>query len=267
MEKINGVTALIKFNGRVLSVDADGYLGMLAPGLALLETHILPDLDVYGFEVNGKKNVMLKKDWAPSMMPPNKGKVYQTKVQVVRDMKGFCCTKYPDNHMRLLELIKGGKFRVWEIALVSQHGHFFLTTQRVYEASCYRNGQQIVCPYFEGEPHKWPQLVQLLRQLLIERMVELKPISEHLPDPKPSADGLFLGTGRVLWWNFAQGLGAIITPEGVARVHWSNVVPRGRLAFLTRGEIVRYRSLRTLVPTRFHQPTLDKEAIGVESII
>jgi cold shock CspA family protein len=263
VRKIEGVVIRVSLDGHILPIESDGYLGKLTSGKALIEVYIQPGYDLYGLEVDGKGNVILKKDWGPLQKPPLEGKYYKKTVSIMKDVKGRYCTKYPNNNMRLLELRKNGELRIWQIALISQGGLFFLTVQQQYKMRCYREGGKVVCP---PQPREWPQLVELLNRLLVDKITELSPITEYQPEPIPKANGLIPGIGRVLWWNFAMGLGAIDTREGQASVHWSKVAPRGRLAYLIPGELVKYRSLRPRTPKLPHKTSFRKEAIGVEPI-
>jgi cold shock CspA family protein len=271
-ERIDGITISLRQNEERKPVDADGYVGILTTGTALIEVHIEPNVRICGLNIDGRKNVVLKKNLAPLTKPPSEGKFYQTKTQVVMDIEGIRCTKYPDNYMGLLELTEEGQLKFWEIALVSQLGYFFLTVQQIYRTDCYHDGERIVCPFFEGKPHKWPQLVQLSVQLLTEMQNKLKPISEYRSEPEPAVYDLDPNKGRVLWWNRAQGLGAIVTSEGEARVHWKGIKQtrlRSRLAFLTAGEIVQYQSLRPtpIPPFKERRTSFKWEAVDVEPLI
>jgi cold shock CspA family protein len=49
--------------------------------------------------------------------------------------------------------------------------------------------------------------------------------------------------GLVTNWYAARGLGVIMTKQGEARVHWSDIPPRPRLRFLTPGEVVGFAKL------------------------
>ncbi len=50
--------------------------------------------------------------------------------------------------------------------------------------------------------------------------------------------------GRVLWWSAITGMGRILTNQGVVGVHWTNVAPIGRRAYLVYNELVSFEDLR-----------------------
>jgi hypothetical protein len=266
VDAIEGVVITFDLGDHTLPVESNGYLGKLSSGKGIINARIQRGKDSYGFNVDGKKNVILKKDWAPLQKPPFEGKYYRTIIEIKKDLKGVYCTKYPNNNMRLLDLGKNGELSIWSIALISQGGHFFLSAQQQYKTCCFREGEKVVCPFFDRPPHEWPQVVELLNQLLSDKVVELSQVTEYRPEPEPTANGLIQGVGRVIWWNYAQGMGAIVTPEGQARVHWSHVSPRDRLAFLIPGELVRYQSLRKPPQRLPSRSSFQNEAIGVEAI-
>lgn len=258
MKRIDGVSVEVSLDGRTLVVEDDGYVGKLTPDRVLIKAYVIPD-NIYAFTVDGRKNVLLKKD--RRSLTSEKSKYYRARVQIKNSEEGVYYAEYPSNHFRLLELEPNGTVKIWEIALISQDGEFFLTVQKTYEVRCYRNGQRIVCPQFD----KWPQMVELLGRLLKDSLQELALVREYQPESEFTSDGLASKTARVLWFNLAQGLGALLTPEGVARVHWSEIAKRPRLAFLTPRELVSYKSLRTPIQ-KSRSTTFQKEAIGVKPI-
>ncbi len=264
MDRINGVSITVSMDGNVLEVQDDGYLGKLVPGQALIEVYVLPGCNIYGFTVDGKKNVVPKKDWALLARPPKEGKHYKARVQIKTSLEGVYHTEYSDNNLRLLELNSDGNVRIWEIALISQGGDFFVTIQQTYTVCCYSDGQKVVCPRFD---EKWPSIVKLLGKLLGDKVKGLAPVKEYQPEPEPTVDDLAPNTARVLWFNLARGgIGAITTPEGEARVYWKQVTKRNRLAFLVPGEVVRYESLGTPFQTRARPTAFKKQAVGVKPL-
>lgn len=244
-------------------LEKDGFIGFLNVGeQMIIEAFILlPEfLNIFAFEVDGKKNVILKKDWGPLSNPPLKERRYQTKIQIKKSLEGTPHTEYPSNNLRIIRLDDNGQTWIWEIALVSQNGSFFLTVQKTYEFQCCRQGKILIAPMFDS---RWPQLVSFLRQLPIIDVNELPDFSEYTPPAAQKKKNLEPKTGRVLWFNFAQGIGAIETPEGNARVHWSQIEPRPRLAFLETGELVSYKKLIEPVQTKTRNTSFPRDALGV----
>ncbi|MEK7555643.1 MAG: hypothetical protein AAB516_02400 [Patescibacteria group bacterium] len=196
------------------------------------------------------------------------GKLFSRKISLETNGNGICHTKYPNNNLRLLKLDSDGQLEIWEIALISQDGEFFVTTQKTYAAKFYwdTEGGKVVCPRFEK---KWPQVVEMAKGLLSKNVIlnSVKKYESDLAEERKERANLNVPkepkTGRVLWWNCAQGFGLIRISNGeVARIHWSEVVRCALLSYLKEGEEVRYDGLR--VPRG--NTSFKKEAIGVMPI-
>lgn len=249
------------------------YIGALAVGKAVIDVNVFTSAAnrIFGLAIDHKHGtVSLKRDLAKNPthgFPVAAGvKFFQTKVPVV-DSKDFIpTTKYPQNYMTLVELDadKPGLVRIWEIALVSQKGLFWVTTQCTYEVQCYMSregdGFKFCCPFFETVK-PYPHLVALLETL---PMVKLPPVSEYVPPADPPKS--YPDQGRVLWWNCAMGLGMIMTTEGVARVHWSNLKDAIGLAYLEKDDLVNYEELGTPFQTYERETSLKLEAFGARKI-
>ena len=230
--------------------------------VAQLDIYVESGRAIHAFGVDGKKNVIPRRDLARDEEPAREGKHYRANVQIKTSLENVLHTEYPDNNIRLLEVLSEGRFRIWEVALVSQGGDFFVTVQKTYEAYCYRDGEKFACPQFA----KWPQLVAFLEKLFEGKVDELPLVASYQPEPKTSTEGLAPSTGKVLWFNFAQGVGAIITSKGTARVHWTQVAKRGRRAYLLPGESVRYSSLKAPQNTKLRSSSFAKEAVRVKAL-
>ena len=250
----------VLYNDIHVPVASDGYVGNFGPGVATLSVQILEQEKdrFHGITVDSKKNVVLKKDLAP--VQGKEGKLYSAKCQIKLSMQGIPSTEYPENNLRLIELKGGGKFSIWEIALISQGGKFFLTVQETYRAECFLDEEgKIVCPHLD----RWPQLLGVLEGLINRE--KLKPVSCYQPPPELDATNLGPNEGRVLWWNDAQGLGAIITPQGSARVHWSSISPRPRRSFLIPGETITFFGLYAPRETKGRPTSFRWEARGIRT--
>ncbi|MDP4006986.1 MAG: hypothetical protein Q8P55_00105 [bacterium] len=131
---------------------------------------------------------------------------------------------YPENHIRLLSLTSE-QITMWETAVVSQQGNFFLTFQETVNIAL-KEGIGGILYGVGPQLQKWPQMKSFLGSLLGRRLL-------MLPEENPQE----VRPWRVIWYNLAQGLGAIQTPKGAARVHWSQVAPRKHgFRYLQRGE-------------------------------
>lgn len=246
---------------QICEIHNDGYIGNLVADQALIQIKIAPQdvnkFAVYGFNVDGKKNIQLKKDY--SLRGPEK--CYKAVIRIEQNGK-LRFTEYPANNFRILRLSRKGNVTIWEIALVSQNGEFFLTTQNTYDVICYQGDCGLICPQFE----KWPQMVETLRELTAGFVKRFRSIDEYKPRAEITANGLAPNTGRVLWFNYASDVGAITTPEGTARVHWSQIAKRPRLAYLIQGEMVSYEKLQTPNVTKRRETAFQKEALGVKPL-
>lgn len=240
MEKLNGVEIRVKFDVFETQINDDiCYLGKLYPVKVTVRVQVLPGHNIIGFSVDGQKNIMLKKNLIEISTPGTA--CYKMNVQV-KQINGVLKTEYSQNNMRLLEFLPKGEIRVWEIALIVQNDMCFLTTQATYHAKCYWDDNHVVCPQFM----KWPQMMKMLDEQLSLQFEELEDIKSYQDQPAQAAENVSPKTGRVLWWNHAMGMGAIITPEVVARVHWSEIIGRKPLAFLKTGEIAHYKALNNI---------------------
>jgi len=231
-----------------LERQADGFLGIFgSTGKFTIFAQVKKlDLNIYAIAVDGKKNISFMKDKADENFCFKEGKIFSTNVDIKEYDKhpGLFITLYPMNHLRLLQAGENGRVKMWEASIVSQNGKFFFKRQKVYDTFCFQNSHGLKCHQFE----KWPQMMILLSQLYTGRKISSFNIQ---PDPPVTADGLEANMGRVIWYNYAQGVGAVATKVGPARVHWSQIpkrTPNG-FAFLKKGEIVSYLGMRTP-----HQP-------------
>ncbi len=264
MAQIPGVKITLFVNGDVIQPEHDGYVGQLEPvDTAIIEAKVRNGSNGYGLAVDGNKNVVLKKDWMPFEDPEGSGLLYQQKVSIKLSLEKTPHTEYVSNHLRVLKLYADGRTELWEIALVSQSGNFFLTVQQTYAVCCYyHNGEEgVVCPYFQMPPHEWPQLVSILKQLFAEEVGtgNLTRGIRYQPEMQPSSNDLAPNTARVIWWNVAQGFGMVMTSEGPARLHWSQVTPRSRIVMLESDELVKYTAIRTPVHKKSPKDSTAKE--------
>lgn len=267
MDKLKGVEIELTKDGEVIPAEPDGYVGELTSGTAVIAATVLRGFPFIGIKVDGKKNVVKKKDWSEA-----EGiKVFQAVIPIKTAEKGgMNHTEYPDNNLRLLEIHPNGHVALWEISLVSQEGYFFLTTQKVYCDQCYRDGDRIFCAPFV----KWPQLTGPMPEDGFNRItltnllkIENLPLVCDYKSTQTARNGLRPNTGRVLWFNLAQGYGAMNTPKGMARVHWTQIMKEGRLAFFETGDLVSYKYLTKPNQTKARKTTFPREAYVVSLLL
>ena len=204
------------------------------------------------FIVNGKKKIWPKKSLSRSL----KREVYRINIP---NLKGRVV--YPENNLRFLENTSESTFRIWEVALISQQNHFFLSIQDMYgESGCFVEEGRLVCPQLSN----WDQMLKIFGRRF--RVSDLPSITSYSP-VEISADGLESNTALVHWYNRAQGWGALVTPDGEARVHWSQVqVEEGEFAGLVKGQLIRYQGLRKLDPVIDGTETFFQEATRVTMV-
>lgn len=242
--------------GTPITIEDDGYAGELEIGRYYLDSRIFFG-SYSGFKADKDKNVFPKSNLAKD----GKTKLYRAVVKVRnKGEKNF--TKYLDNNLRLLK-INGNHVILWEIALVSQEGQFFVTIQKVYDDYLFNDDDKVYCRTFE----KWKQIMEYIDSKVI--INQLPPISE-LPPPAAAvikSNGLLPNTGRVLWYNKAQQLGLIITPDGNRKIKGWQITRQGsRLDYYESGEKVSYMGITS--PMNVERPTsFDKEAYGVKLLI
>lgn len=265
MERKIGVTRRVDvkifLNGKIITPETDGYVGQLSDkDEVIIEATVDAGRDyIYGIEVDGRKNVCFKKDYS---IETDK-RIFKNKIPIKIGHGDIPYAAYPFNNLRIIRVYKNGKVEMWEIALISRSGNFFLTTQKTYETRCYRKEGQITCPCFS----KWPQMMDLLHVCLnVNNLLPIKEYQEEISiiDVKK----LVKGTGIVQWWNNAQGMGMIITPNGPARVHWKNIFPSNgsRLACLTPGSTVKYKALIKPQQIKVRSTSFRLEAVGVSAV-
>lgn len=240
-----GVKLKVIFGEQEIIPEEDGCLGEGGKrfGLGQFELQCLiqkrEKLMPFCFNVDGKKNVVLMKE----RLEDQDFSIFSKRISVFKTDFNILVTRYPENNLRVLIPESGGRLEIWEVAIVSQDGLFFLTTQMTYEAKCYRgeNGE-IICPRFEWET-KWPQLMEIVKPIF--GGAELSSISEYISPSPMKADGFPKNHGKVLWWNCAQGLGAIVldTKGTLARVYWRDIISEKRFKALEPGQIVSYQKL------------------------
>lgn len=252
----------IKGGGEVLDLCGDGYVSKLANcanvyGVAWIEIRILPGVNVFGFYVDGEKDIHPAKNLAKA----SSGEKFYRKCVPIKIGKTF----YNSNHIRLIEL-DNEFFFVYEIAIVFQNGKGYLSMQRVYEGICYQypRTRVVVCPEFS----KWSQLIEFLTNLHREMgtLHLLDDIADYVPDPlpkNPPGSDLPDGFGRVDWYNVAKGDGGILLNNGMAHVHWSDIISSGNgLKKLLPGQEV---AIARLIPS-LKKHTFAYKAEGVEVV-
>lgn len=280
MAQIPGVKIALFVNGEQTKPEADGYVGRLDPvDTAFIEVRIRHGSNGYGIAVDGNKNVVLKKDWLPFEDSEGSGRLFRQRVPIKLSLEKVPHTEYTSNHLRVVKLYADGRTELWEIALISQDGNFFLTVQRTYDVRCYyHNGEEgVVCPYFQAPHHEWPQFVVILKQLFVGEVGvgNLTRGTRYQPEPVLSSNDLAPNMARVTWWNAAQGFGMVMTPEGPARLHWSQVTPRSRIVLFEPGELVRYAAIRTPVykkppkesAAKDRTTSFQREVVGVKQFL
>lgn len=258
MEKVTRrVDVKMFLNGGIITPETDGYVGQLSDrDEVIIEVSVDAGRDyIYGINVDGRKNICFKKDYSFS----TDKHIFKSTIKIKVGLGGIFHTEYPHNNLRIIRVYKNGKVEMWEVALISRSGNFFLTTQKTYEVRCYKKDGEITCPTFS----KWPQMMDLLCVCL--NISNLPPIEEYQEETLIDVKKLAKDTGIVQWWNNAQGVGMIMTSNGPARVHWKNIFPSNgsRLTYLTPGSTVKYKALVRPQQIKARSTAFRLEAVGV----
>lgn len=242
----------LKLDGKDIEIPQDGYLGEIAGSSFVLRVSDVPD-NVHAIRVDNKKNVVLAKNLSEL------SRVFTTKVTIKTSLDGYFHTEYPENVMRII-VLEDGIVQMHEIALVSQHGHFYVTHQVTYVGQMYQLDGSLKFERFDS----WPQMMSLLSELMGEAVSTLP---EYVYQDVPVPAELPTGVGEVGWFNFAQGFGMIRTNEGMARVHWTHVTrPNERRAYLSPGEHVSFEALIDPRNTKGRTSSFKLEAVGVQPV-
>ncbi|MEX2368990.1 MAG: hypothetical protein WD552_01190 [Candidatus Paceibacterota bacterium] len=224
---------------------------------------------MFSFSVDGAKNVTGRKDYAED----GTRKRYRQTIPVKKTnpskessrQSGILHTENSQNNIRLIEFKDEGEVEIWEVAVISRYGKFFLTTQRVYSFFCRREDQSLISERFGPEsPNAWPQLMDYMEFSLKERELFAglpEFCKERLNPPMiPEEENI----GVVIWFNVRTGVGMILTKEGESRVYFYDleITERGP-GFLYPGERVSYEEI-TLPPREdSHSTSIQRQAVGV----
>ena len=207
--------------------------------------------------VDEQKNISIMK---PRSFGDSGERIFSISIPLKIGMNGFFHTEFPLNRLIAIRIRKDGYVWIIEKALISQNGKFFLTEYR-YFVRCCNEQDRVKCPKFS---ESWPQMENLLQRYIDP--LNLEPIEVYQPEKEISADGLRDGQGKVLWWSFALGMGAIRTSRGDARVHYSQIRGRSFPAYLKKGEKVSYRDLKTPRNTKGRKTMFIFEAVDVRPL-
>lgn len=218
----------------------DGYVGGMPPGSVKLIINVEGDASVSACYVDGKKDI------TPATVRPAHGRRYYRRMVNVRKGRAGLETVYPSNAIRVISTPDSGLMRMWEVALIVQAGKLFLTCQQMYDAQCLRHEVgHLLCPFFQGSPKSWPQLVTLLRDLYRDRMDRLPAANGSVSKPLPPTPTVKLnGEGVVNWYSIARQVGMVYIRNGVAMVHADEISRPGHLRFFLPGEAVGFATLR-----------------------
>lgn len=227
-----------------LSIWPPETLGRLKPGKITLQ--IETDNSLLPIVVDGAKNVITRR-----YSQYGERRKVKTTIMAWEQNASPVFTRYPENNLRLLRCMTQ-EVTVWEIAVVSQSGAFFLTVQETFVLKLSEGIGGIL--YGQGSRlQRWPQMMDFLRGMQQRQILVL-------PDEDPARTSF----REVLWWNLAQGLGAVKAKREAARVYWSEVAPRGGFRYLKQGEIIQQCRIMPIVQKPWERATAFRlEAKGV----
>ncbi len=227
VNKVPGYLVTILFNGNPISFGNLGYLNSevygkfticLRPSLASLPFKISP-----AYRVSVAKNICTL---------PQNGDLFSHEVEI-KQSRETRDLYIKDGSARFLVYDAKGHLCEYEVGVFSQHGRHY--------AVMLRNWSSLLHYDLQGNPAidniVWPQLVEYITTKL-----DLWP-TEVCEFPKAEItrdERLKDGEGKVLWFKITNGTGAIETPYGPAKVHYSDIAGnRKEPAYLQPGQIVR----------------------------
>jgi cold shock CspA family protein len=259
-----------------LRVKGDDELTLRRWESLLLEITVAKNAHAWVFNVNEEGDVTPSRDWHakpldeddPSHDAPEGTKVHRRYIPIAEaEIYGVPTTKYPNNNLRILEMLDDGYFQLWGVAVVSQRGEFFLTIEKMYSPfRCYRSGKTVVSPTHHANEKNpgWVPFITLLNRVLKGNLLETLPSIEEIdnekPQPKQQKNSISEGEGRVVWFSQMRQYGMLLAKEGDRTVqvmaHWQHINRDGsRRRFLQDGEKVKFEKL-----TKKHSTT--KRASG-----
>src|SRR3989344_2784633 len=247
VEKIGGVSVEVSFDGTQMVPLANSFVGCVTPafGKVVLCVKVASERGgfIYALTVDQKKNVVKKKNLASGLFCVAH---YRAIVPIRMSSGGSYCAEEAHNCIRLLEFYGNTGFRtnglrVWEVAIVSQNGEFFLTVQKEYEADLWQESSGGNLFITEEKLMNWPQMRVAIGELFPKAWapLPLQPGIGFKADPF-AGETPSRGVARVKWYSPRSGLGALRTMEGDARVDWTQVSPRDGFSYLVAGELVSY---------------------------
>lgn len=273
LPKIPGVSVEVFKQDRRLAPEEDGYVGELFSGHAALVAVVDPKASpTFGFLRKGDDTYTKTWDWlvpaeqipVPRVQEQQRTRqallvgrsfdadtqIYGTRIELRTFKHGnraFNVVNYPDNTIGLIQYVRDpsgltGRVHVWEAALVSQYGHFFVTVHQHYNIpACRSLADGRIC---------FPRLRSGHRQLeslIIKNSPGVLPLisaKDVVPQESTQIEGLGRSEGVVDRWYAPRNMGSIFTNKGKARVHFSDVPARPRLRYLVEGERVKFAELR-----------------------
>lgn len=171
---------------------------------------------------------------------------YSRNVPVIYSRTYDCFTTMgADNNLHFVGIDSTGHIQVWQVAVVSQHGEYFATLQKLFEYSAIWNDEE---GFVEFPGVEWPQLKEWLAKQFIdwrqgpeEDGVLPEAISAEDTSMEDELEDEAEDVGVVVFYNLARGMGVIKMKNGViARVHWTQL---NELRYLFAGELVKVREL------------------------
>jgi len=203
-------------------------------------------------------------------------KVYERNVRILESRDRVLYPDKENNIVRLIAVKTDGTCVMWNIALISQSGNFFLTFQTMFTGQAYADGDgKIRLPQaFESEHAKtWSKMGKFLEGRLTD-FVKDNPDSglvfPSLGTYVSKTNGHQPVDGEVKWYSLRKQMGCIHTRKGKdARVHFGQIKtkrPDG-LLYLSKGEVVKYdlSAPRGMRPES-RSTGFDYEAINVEVV-
>ena len=253
----------------------DGYIGDLDEGMALITLTCPKERVVRVFTQDQDRNLALVQDLAraETYRGPKNERCFEHRVVLQRikseRFNDPVVARYPFNNLVLVEKLSRRRVAIGSLALVSQAGKFFLTEDWFAQVECFRDQRdQAVCPrYDQSDAFPWISMARAVESMFSGRENHLRPVDQYERSPLASADDLKPVEGRVIYFKTSSGTGLLVTKDGPARFHWSEVPPQPRFRHLKPGQRVYIRILEEPQDAGSRFRTSHKlEAKGIELI-
>jgi len=282
VKQIPGGEIRILRNDKQVSFDEEGFLGRFSEGkltLSILTNPVFEDVRIAGLVVNEKPGEPLTVAVNIGIKGEDDKELHSRPVGIVYSHHYGCAVTHSNrNYLSFLELkpaSRGGGLVLWEVAIVSQKGNFFVTVQDKYRASVFLHDGRVTCP----EMSRWPELVSVIDTLYRETGDAGYAGIQHLASAEDIAEQshreelrllnrkqIKKGEAKVVFWDERKVFGVLQAPDREARFSIGQAVPRPgqRRVHFDPGETVFVKSYQR--NKEANEGQIQWDAVGVQPL-